>query len=256
MLPDFLGIGAARCGTTALHEFLVGHPEVFVPARKEVHYFSLGRIGSPYSRVRTQHDYEALFGGSEAVVRGEISPSYLWIPGTAASIRSVVPDVRVLAILRSPVERAISDFQYSWKNGLNQVPFSQFLDEGMESLEQGHLEARPFHPSAVLWKGLYANQLAEYYQHFEKESIGVFLLHDLKRKPGAFAERICQFLGISDRSEMPGVVNARPRTEAVAPEDRKRLAAFYEPSVEALANIIGRDLSPWIDPASPAGAAA
>lgn len=252
MFPDFIGIGAARCGTTSVHAFLHGHPEAFVPERKELHFFSLGRIGSPHCRIRTAAEYASYFEGSDcAQVRGEISPSYLWIPGTAQAIKKLLPNVKLLVMLRDPVERAISDFQYSWKNGLNRRPFDEFVRKGMAALRAGHLEAQPFHPSAILWKGLYAQQLKEYLGVFSSESLGVFLLEDLRQAPATIASDICRFLGLPS-SDAPSIshTNRRPSGEPVDRKIRAQLRDFYKPSVQELGSLLGRPLDEWSNFAS------
>ena len=120
-LPNFITIGAAKAGTTALYQYLAEHPQVFMSPTKETNYFAYGLdkqghllYGDPeYHRfgVRSWSDYGALFtNADDAVAIGEVSPIYLECPQAAARIRERLPDVRIICGLREPVDRAYSDY--------------------------------------------------------------------------------------------------------------------------------------------------
>ena len=104
MLPNFLVIGSARCGTSWLDENLRQHPEVYLPRDdKEVHFFdNKYHMGIEW--------YERFFEGSEAQAIGEVTPSYLYYGHVAGRIKEHVPDVKMIALLRNPAERAYSHY--------------------------------------------------------------------------------------------------------------------------------------------------
>src|SRR5690606_23487060 len=118
-LPNFLVIGAAKAGTTSLHRYLGGHPEVFVPPRGEPSVFAHD-AGAPRSRepgaeawaaVADLPRYARLSAGAEGKVAvGEVSPRYLYCERWCERIKRHVPDVRLVAVLRHPVDRAYSHF--------------------------------------------------------------------------------------------------------------------------------------------------
>jgi len=162
-LPTFLVIGAARSGSSSLHDSLRQHPQVFVSPIKEPHFFSnenkeppRGVPGAPRStRVTDINRYMELFEGAKpGMAVGEASVSYLYSEDAPDRIRHYVPDVRLVAILRNPVERAYSAFQYLRERGTE--PYADFsealeadtgwsaqipLDRGLEETARWYREA-------------------------------------------------------------------------------------------------------------------
>jgi hypothetical protein len=247
-LPTFVGVGASRSGTTTVYDFLRRHPQVFVPATKELHYFTFNhaRCGKakPWNLETYSHQFDS---ACKSAARGEISPSYFWVPQTAPLIRQELGKIKILAMLRDPVQRAISDFQYSWKYGVNQVDFSAFVEQGLKFLQKNQLIMAPFHPSAILWKGLYADRLAEYQELFGRHNVGVWLLDELKTDPIAFRAQLCQFLGVDDAPQVDLVSrNARAQTKPVDEVTLERLRAFYRNDVDRCGRLLDRDLGAWL----------
>ena len=245
VLPTFLGIGASRSGTTSLYAYLRDHPQVFVPPTKELHFFTFGQRGA--AKVEALEGYRRHFeGAGPFAMRGEISPSYLWHPAAARAIRETLGDIRLLVLLRDPVERAISDYQYGRANGAINVDFPAFLRQGVAELRAGRVTALPFAPSAVLWKGLYSRQVRAYAELFPREAVGLWLFEDLRDQPERFARALCQFLGVEPVAGLvPGRTNQRGEAVPVGVEERRRLADLYRKDIAVTADLIGRDLSHW-----------
>ncbi len=120
-LPDFIVVGAAKAGTTALYWYLADHPQVFMSRVKETNYFAYGLgegghllYGDPelhHFPIRTIDAYERSFeGAGDARAVGEASPIYLECPQSAGRIRDTIPDARIICGLRDPVDRAYSDY--------------------------------------------------------------------------------------------------------------------------------------------------
>ena len=130
-LPNFLIIGAAKSGTTALYRYLYDHPEIYMSERKELHYFSypetskLTKGPHTYKRlsVSTLAEYMTFFDGArDEIAIGEASPSYLYLPGTAERIYQLLPNVKIIAILRNPVERAFSAYMHARRDKWEPIP--------------------------------------------------------------------------------------------------------------------------------------
>jgi len=179
-LPTFLGIGAPKCGTTWLAECLREHPQVFVPEVKEVVYFS-----SDKKLERGDAWYLAHFdpaGDAKAV--GEFSVTYLaGGADVAARIQALVPEVRLLAVLRDPVERAFS--HYRWLCQLGK------LDEGVSFAEA--MGQRP----EIVEDSLYFKGLSSYLERFANERILLISYDELSRSPAAVLERTFGFVGVA-----------------------------------------------------------
>ena len=198
MLPNFIVIGAAKAGTTALYWYLAEHPAVFMSRVKETNFFGYGvdargRLiyGDPDVHkfpVKTLAEYEALFADAgDAAAVGEVSPIYLECPQAPGRIRGLLPDVRLVCCLRHPVERAYSDYlMYLWRRGRRFDP--------SRDLTADAAWARP--DSRWMDVSRYHGQLARYYETFPRERIHVFLFDDLKRSTVEAAQGVYRFLGI------------------------------------------------------------
>src|SRR5262245_16436607 len=113
--PNFFIVGAAKAGTTSLHAYLSAHPQVFMPALKEPHYFADFELSPEFDNfmpvIRDQPAYQDLFRGSQgSTAVGEASPSYLCDPAAAARIKAAIPDAKIVISLRNPVDRAYSHY--------------------------------------------------------------------------------------------------------------------------------------------------
>jgi len=183
MLPNFLVIGAPRSGTTWIHENLMKHPEVYVPSEKEVHFFDR-------SYDKGIGHYEAYFTRSNcARAIGETTPAYLHGAYTSRDIPDLIhhhlPDVKLIASLRNPVERAYSRY---WNSKAKYRKNAQF------SFEE-KLKDRP----EFIEEGFYASQLAKYFAHFPHEQILVLLFDDLAVAPVEFMRKIYDFIGVDPK---------------------------------------------------------
>lgn len=204
MLPNFLVIGAAKAGTTALYWYLAEHPAVFMSRVKETNYFAYGVdgqgklvYGDPDVHqfpVKTIADYEALFADAgDARAVGEASPIYLECPQAPGRIRATLPDVRLVCCLRHPVERAYADYlMYLWRRGRRFEP--------ARDLTPAAVWARP--DSRWMDVSRYHAQLARYYETFSRDRIHVFLFDDLKRSTVDAVQAVYRFLAV-DPSVVP-----------------------------------------------------
>ncbi|HZR83433.1 MAG TPA: sulfotransferase [Candidatus Binatia bacterium] len=289
-LPDFAVIGAARCGTTSLYAHLREHPQIFMSPEKETDYFSLGDLppdevpaaASPY-RARNRAEYEALFrgaGGARAV--GEASPTYLFYPRSAARMRELVPDARVICILRDPIERAYSHFGLARKMGFEVIPD---FEAALAAEDERWLRDRSMRFTYAR-ASFYSGGLREFWVRFPRERILVILFHEFAADPAGTMRKLYGFLGVDDRFEPDvGVRHNRslvPRTSVVreafsrprrfrrllqrnlpprlvtrigdlimrpppglAPSIRERLLPRFDDDVRRLEALLERDLSAW-----------
>ena len=177
-LPDFFVAGAPKAGSTALHAALARHPSLFMSAVKEPKFFLTDgpppdRGGPGDARTYREHvwrraDYEALFApGTAGQLRGESTPFYLYDRPAQARIKALLPDAKLIAILRDPIERAHSNWAHLWSAGLD--PVDDFIRACAE--EPGRIEAGWadfWHYTAL---GRYGEQLEHLYQLFPREQV-------------------------------------------------------------------------------------
>jgi Sulfotransferase family len=212
-LPDFLIAGVPKAGTTALHAALVGHPQLFLPTVKEPKFFlSDGRppTGGGPGDVQTYQEhiwrpdeYEALFDAAPPGARlGEATPFYLYDPQAHERIRKLIPDVRLIILLRDPIDRAHSNWTHLWNAGLE--PEADFVTACLAEPERRAAGWAAFWHYVGL--GQYGHQFQNLYRHFTREQILLLRYRDLTDAPAETLDRVCAFLGVET-----GLVTAIPR---------------------------------------------
>ncbi|MEX0774372.1 MAG: sulfotransferase [Phycisphaeraceae bacterium] len=193
--PNFLIVGAARAGTTSLHAWLSGHPQVFLPTDKEPSYFV-----HDYG-LRLLDDYLSLFapaGAARAI--GEASAAYLAAPESPMWIRDALGPVRIIMVLRDPAKRAASLYAWMAMNGYESLPTFEAALQA-EDARAGDPDFAAAAPQYV-WdyyyfrSGLYAQQVRRYLAAFGAENVLPIRFDDLAQQPEAVYERVCTFLGI------------------------------------------------------------
>jgi hypothetical protein len=204
-LPNFIGIGGQRCGSTSLWYQLRGDDRLFLPEQKELHYFS-DRDGDYQSNLE---NYGRYFEGalSEQCV-GEFTPNYLTSAGACRRIERHLPEVKLIVVLRDPVERAISHYNYRVMRGQESRPIGRAMRADMKRCVGGDEVTHLYH--AYCQMGLYSSGLGRYLRAFGKDQLLVLFTDDLKSDPDAVRERVGFFLGLGsaltgDRDE--GIAN-------------------------------------------------
>jgi hypothetical protein len=253
-LPDFLVIGAQKAGTTALYAYLRWHPAVLGPSWKEVSFFDRHYVrGEAWYRGhfpnRIRIDRARRRTGREPVV-GEASPSYLFHRAAPERVAALLPGVRLIAILRDPVERAFSHYNHEVALGREPLSFEAAIEreEARTSGEIEHMLADPSYFSHAWWnhtyvaRGLYAEQLRQWLALFPRERLHVLTSEQLAARPAETHAEVLRFLGLPSHelSSYPRI-NTR-EYESMSPRTRAVLAErFAEPNRE-LAELLGRDL--------------
>jgi hypothetical protein len=202
--PDFLVIGAPKAGTTALHAALSRHPQVFASTPKEPKYWLCDDAPPPAWRgpgdahsqqewIWRRQDYERLFAPAEpGQLRGESTPFYLWSRGAHRRIGDVLPDVRLISVVRDPIDRAYSNWMHLWSDGLEaESDFVRAFERQDERVAAGW---------APFWRyrdlGLYGEQLTHLFQHVPPRQNLVLRYRDVIDEPEVTLDRACEFLGI------------------------------------------------------------
>jgi hypothetical protein len=210
--PDFFVIGAPKAGTTALHGALARHPQLFMSPVKEPKFFlcdgpppNQGGPGDAHSYrewIWRPADYERLFDGAPpGTLRGESTPLYLADTGALGRIRLTVPEARLIAILRDPVDRAYSNWAHLWADGLE--PIDDFMAACAEEGRRRQAGWAPFW--RYLETGLYGRQLDHLYALFPREQVLVLRYKWLAEEPVRTLDTVCRFLGVDE-----GVLHEAP----------------------------------------------
>ena len=289
--PSFLLIGANKAGTTSIYHYLGQHPEIYVSPIKEPSFFAIeGRsdlddIQRAWKMTGSLDEYLALFDGvTTEKAWGEASTAYLSTPTAAANIHRRIPNVKLIAILRHPIERAYSQYAMNARLGIETLP----TFEAAVQAELNHGPQLPCLPYLAM--GYYFTQLQRYTSCFDARQILVLVNRDLSAAPLGVMRRIFRFLEVDDAfapdlgqrhnvapdrplpagpisPRLPGPLRRiarallsqslqarirdglramRPSRPAVAPTLRRQLVALYRPEISNLQDLIGRDLSDWL----------
>lgn len=250
-LPDFIIIGAQKAGTTSLYSYLAQHPQVFPAAKKEVHYFDyFYQNGELWYR-----SYFPLIGTvkEKKGLTGESSPFYLFHPLCAQRIHEHVPDVKLIVLLRNPVERAISHYFMEVCQGHETLPIGKAMrdEEARLANEMTKLEIDPYCRSYQLTnysykgRGIYADQLERYFEHFPREQIIILRAEDMYKDTDRVLKEVCGFLGI-DQDFHPSDLRPRnvgTRNRSVPDEVYKYLIDFFRPRNKRLSELLGKDFN-------------
>ena len=251
-LPDFLIIGAQKAGTTALYAYLRQHPAITGPPWKEVSYFDRqyrrgpgwyrgnfpNRLYLRRARART---------GATPVV-GEASPSYVFHPFAPERVAALVPGVRLIVLVRNPIDRALSHYHHEVALGREPLSFEDALD-AEEARMQGELERMrdPSYFSHAWWnhtyasRGLYAEQLQRWLELFARERLLVLPTDDLGTHPAETYGRVLEFLGAPPhRLESFPRIFSREYAQ-MEPRTRETLRERFAEPNRRLYELLGRD---------------
>lgn len=285
MYPNLFLIGAPKCGTSALHDYLAQHPDVFMSEPKEPHHFCTD-LNAPFA-IRDREAYEALFRDADTPVIGESSATYLYSKVAAQNIFEVYPDARIIAMLRNPLEMLPSLHSQKRVNGTE--PCAGFAEalEAEKRRKTGELEvhgAFPYYYDAAR----YSEQLTRYLERFPAAQVHVIVFDDFKRDAGAVYAGVLKFLGLPPftldfklvnrnkriRSRTLHTFLQNPRSPvnrlpkpfstltyktldklnsavetrvALEPALREQLRHDFTPEVESLSDLLGRDLRGWLE---------
>lgn len=233
-LPHFLVIGAAKSGTTALHQYLSEHPQIFMSA-KEARFFAYDdgpeararekAFGANHFWVKTLEEYQALFAAARpGQIRGEAAPIYLESAFAPQRIRELVPDVKLVACLRNPIDRAYSGY-------MMQVRAGRELRDAKDALaEDAHSVRASF----------YADQVARYFEIFPHERIRLYLFDDFQRDNQRVMSDIFSFVEV-DQTFTPDL--SRKHNVGAFPRSRLFNAALDNRFTRDMA---GRMMPKWV----------
>ena len=223
VMPNFLIIGAAKSGTTALYAYLRQHPDIFMSSVKEPRFFAFEGEKLSFSGPKDHGErfnretitdlktYQSLFDGvaGEKAI-GEASPAYLSSAEKASkSIRHHIPEVKLIVILRQPAERAYSAFLHTIRSGRE-------TNMNFESVLKSE-EKRIQNNWGAIWQhrrlGFYYEQMLPYYQLFPQEQIKVCLYDDLRLNSASLIRELLTFLEVD--STLPLDVSRRVNVSGI-----------------------------------------
>jgi hypothetical protein len=250
-LPEFIIGGAPRSGTTWLYAVADRHPDIEMakPLTPEPKFFLRNEL---YERGLEYYSTTWFKSVPRNKLAGEKSTNYLESAEAAERIKQSLPTVRLIFLLRNPLDRAFSNYLWSRQHGFETEDFEAALareDCRERSLSESLRYARPH---ALFSRGLYADLLRPYFERFSREQILVLRYEDVVLSPGRVAEFMHRFLGVAlrpDDGENQEPINAAKEAAVIsmAPETRQSLSARYAVPNKQLYDLLGSGFSAWDD---------
>ena len=198
---SFMIVGAQKCGTTALAYFLSQHPEIGMASPSEAHMFDSPQYSRDWSPEQIDERYRPYFSHcTGAAIRGESTPMYMFLPDIAPELKRYNPDLKLIVLLRDPVERAISHYYMEKARDREHLPlWMAVLSEPFRTSRSG--DPREFDSVLRVFsyrrRGLYGLQLRNLYRYFGKGMVLVICNRDLLQRHDAVLRRVFNFLGVS-----------------------------------------------------------
>lgn len=311
-LPTFLVVGAVKAGTTSLHEYLNQHSEIFMSPVKETNFFSdadmlFDKFNVDYKQdidhnldkyldgpmdkkihiahVRTWQQYQKLFRDvKDQKAIGEISNSYLYCPNTASAIHAQLPDVKIVMILRNPIDRLFSQYLMNLKLGkIITKDLLQEIQNDQNKKDKGWGVSHLY-----LEVGKYYSQVKKYFDMFSRNQVHVILYDDYKRDPAAVMQKLFAFIGVdagfsldmslkyneagvprfgklnywltqtgiyglskklfpdSLKSRIKSLIYTKDNIPVISADEKKWLINYYTEDVEKLEKLLGVSLQNWL----------
>jgi hypothetical protein len=222
MLPTFLIVGAMRSGTTSLARSIGAHPDVFMVPTKELHFFD-----SHFDRGIDWYESHFADAGAAGAI-GEATPRYMYLEPAAARMASVVPEAKLVVILRDPVDRAYSHY---WMNRARAFETLSFADALAAEADRGPGRY------AYVGRGRYLEQLQRLCRHYPREQLLVLFLDELRARPQETFSAAVTFIGVGD-APLPAIVSSS--VNRYYDLRSARLRRFGEHLPRRLDNLVGR----------------
>lgn len=254
MLPRFIIIGAMKCGTSSLYRHMVEHPCILPARRKEVHYFDDTNYSQGINWYKAHFPlslYASIFkwrNGLE-VISGEASPYYLAFPLSPERISKVLPDVKLIAMLRNPTDRAYSHYHHQVRHGREPLSFEEAIDAEQERLhgERNKILRDDSYYSFNFWaysyltRGVYIDQIEFWMKYFSKDRLLILKSEDFFSSPEREFKKTLNFLDLPDyKLRVYPKVNTGSYDEMPS-AIRQKLNDYFRPYNERLYEWIWQD---------------
>ena len=246
ILPNFLVVGAAKSGTTSLYHYLKQHPDIYLNEEvKESRFFTyMDYLGATLCAgpgdadearyPKTVEEYKKLFSAENQQAIGEISPDYLYYhEWVIPNIKKVLGDIKIIIILRNPVERAFSSYMHLIAAGRETLDFSQALAQ-----EEKRVKDRYWFIWHYQQAGLYYKQVEDFLNNFT--NVKIVLFDDLIEKPATLYKDLCDFIGVQS-TYIPDLskkynVSGKPKNEVINRflKQNRRAKFYLKPIVDSL----------------------
>ncbi|MGL5942328.1 MAG: sulfotransferase domain-containing protein [Waterburya sp.] len=246
-MPDFLIIGAKKCGTTSLFHYLSKHPNIKPPTWKEISYFNThfdkGNLWYKSFFPISIPNFE-----SQNLITGEASASYICDPEVPERIAETLPNVKLIALLRNPIDRAYSHYHHTKRIGRENLTFEEAIaqeDLRVEKIENSQELGSNYHKAynyTYLSSGRYAEQLKKWFNLFDRQQILIVKSEDFFSYPEPIFQQVLDFLSLPPwLPKSFQKYNYNHYSQMIKPSNKKRLREYFQPHNQKLYELLGVD---------------
>ena len=240
---EFLIAGVQKGGTTALHSFLSQHPRIYLPAYKEVHFFDdeLQEWQQPdYSQFHSHFSAR-----QKGQIAGEATPIYSYWEPSALRIQKYNPEIKLVFLLRNPVERAYSHWAMEFGRGTETVDFATAIHGGRSRLVLG--QHRIF---SYVERGFYSAQIDRFTALFPSTQLLFLKTEDLAERQENTLDLVCDLVGVEPFADYPPARRVLPHEPTKLPSPTTRDSAYlrdlFRDDIERTQHLTGLDLAAWL----------
>lgn len=240
--PDFLIIGSQKCGTTSLFSYLKKHPLILTSQKKELHFFN-----DNYEKGVDW--YKAQFPNklNDQILIGEATPGYLYCPYTPERVAKLLPNAKLIVLLRNPVDRAWSHYKhYKRKSMDKQLNFEQAINYEIEEVKNKKSKKLKsskykgsYYRSSYVKRGIYVNQLKHWMIFFPKKQFIILKSEDFFADPDKVLSEVLAFLELPECHNKNYKIHNKGTSEKIDPTTRMQLVNFFRPYNTELEEFLG-----------------
>jgi len=251
MLPDFLIIGAARCGTTSLYEYLVLHPNISPASGKEVYFFDK-KYSKGLNWYRSFFPFKlnkSFYTNSieKKILTGEATPRYLYHPHSPKRIFTTLPNVKLIVLLRNPIDRAYSHYQMEVNHNHETLSFEDAVEKE-ESIVKHYIELMnnddnyysvEFYRKSYLTRGIYVTQLKNWFKFFSRDQFLILKSEDFYLDTNFVYNKVLRFLELPEYKLQQYTQFKMRKYPSMTNEIRKKLSNYFTPYNKELYKLLG-----------------
>lgn len=244
---DFIVIGVQKAGTSALYHYLRQHPEIAMGDIKELHFFDNDKyFENKYVDYNTYHKHFVL--GEENKRHGEITPSYIYWNKSINRIQKYNPKIKLITILRNPIDRAYSHWNMSVIKNNESRPFLEcIIDQIAQIISNIHNQN---FPNSYIERGLYYKQIERVLSNFPRHQTLFIKYEDFLKEQEKCVNQLISFLGIESNNETFNFsikqIFKIDYSQKMSNQERKVLQTFYREDIKKVEMILGMDLRDWL----------
>ncbi len=240
---DFLIVGTQKGGTTALDSYLRSHPEICMAVQKEAHFFDdeeCFQHGDP-----NYYKYHSLFKPNRSNrILGEATPIYMYWKSAPGRIWHYNPRMKIIIILRNPIDRAYSSWYMLQERGIDTLSFWEAIQAESQRLSEVEPYQHRFY--SYIDRGFYSVQLQRIWTYFPRHQTLIILNDDLRTHVKDTLDKVCTFMDISYfRSVEPLNVFSASYVKSMTRKEREYLKNVFDVEIEKLEHLLGLDLNEW-----------